>query len=53
MIQYDTPIEVTKRQYTRIMNELAGICAGREEGGKFYIKCLLMKYARYVEQILK
>ena len=31
MIQYDTPIEVTKNQYNTLMSKFAGIVAGREE----------------------
>ena len=52
MIEYDKPIEVSKKHYDKLMSDCAGIVAGREESGKFYIKVWLMKYVHYVKMIL-
>lgn len=52
-IKYDTPIEVTEKQYKRLMNECSGIVAGRQEGGRFYIKVWAMRYVNYVRRIIK
>jgi hypothetical protein len=49
-IKYNTPIEVTEKQYRKLMTECAGIVAGRKENGKYYIKVWLMKYAGYVRR---
>jgi hypothetical protein len=51
-IQYDTPIEVTKEQYTTLMNKFSGIVAGREDKGKYYIKVWIMKYAKVIQTYL-
>jgi hypothetical protein len=51
-IQYDTPIEVNQKQYGICMTKYHGICAGRKDGDKYYIKVLLMKYAKEVERDL-
>jgi len=51
-IQYDTPIEVNQTQYNICMRRHHGICAGRIENGKYFIKVLLMKYAKGVEKDL-
>ena len=51
-IKYDTEIEVTAAQYSVLTTHLAGIVAHRQEAGKYYIKVLLMKYSKYVKQIL-
>jgi hypothetical protein len=48
-IKYNTSIEVNKKQYGICMSRHNGICAGRIENGKYYIKVLLMKYAKDVE----
>ena len=52
-IKYDTPIEVTKSQYNRLMTECDGVVAGQEKDGKFFIKVWLMKYKQMVLDILK
>ncbi len=52
IIKYDTPIEVTKSQYNTLMNKFAGIVAGREEEGKYYIKVWLMKYAPVIHSFI-
>lgn len=51
-LQYDTPIEVTKRQYDIIMNDYAGTCFGREENGKYYIKLASRGFKKIIERIL-
>lgn len=51
-IKYDTPIEVNQKQYNMCMSRYNGICAGRKDGDKYYIKVLFMKYAKDVEQDL-
>jgi hypothetical protein len=48
-IKYNTSIEVSQKQYGIIMNRHHGICAGRREGDKYFIKVLFMKYAKDVE----
>lgn len=50
--KYNTPIEVTKSQYNRLMVECAGIVAGREENGKYFIKVMIMKYVSIVRNVL-
>lgn len=52
-LKYDTPIEVTENQYRRIMSELKGVCAGRIENGKHYIKLWLMAWKSNVIWILE
>lgn len=38
MVEYNTPIEVTKNQYLKIARELSGICARRvDEKGKYWV----------------
>lgn len=51
-IQYDKPIEVSQKHYNILMNDCAGIVAGQEIEVKYYVKVLLMKYHKYVKQIL-
>jgi hypothetical protein len=51
-ILYNTPIEVTQKQYNICMNTLSGIVAGRFDNGKYYIKVLLMKYKKEVKRVL-
>ena len=52
-IKYNTPIEVNQKQYGICMSKHNGICAGRKEDGKYFIKVLLMKYAKEVAKDLK
>jgi len=51
-IKYDTPIEVSKNQYKKIMQDCSGIVAGLEQNGKYYIKVWMMTYANYVRAVL-
>lgn len=54
VIEYDTPIEVSKEQYNILMTQCKGIVAGREsEDGKFYVKVWAMDYAEIVAKIIK
>lgn len=53
MIEYNTSVEVTEKQYRELMNKFSGIIAGRSEDGKFYIKLWMMKYRFVIEEILK
>lgn len=52
-IEYNKPIEVTQKQYGRIMTELKGVCAGKVEDGKYYIKVWLMSWKQNVQWILE
>ncbi len=51
-IKYDTPIEVTKKQYERLMEQFAGAVAGREWEGKYFIKVWLMQYAYAIRRAM-
>lgn len=51
-MKYDTPIQVTEAQYNVVMRKCSGIVAGRVDCGKFYIKLWMMKYSKFVLQIL-
>lgn len=53
IIEYDKPIEVTKKQYSILMVKLSGVVAGREENGKYFVKVWLMGYKHIVEKIIK
>ena len=55
-IKYNTPIEVTEKQYNLIMNNLKGVCAGRKETtddgvNKYFVKVLFMKFSKDVKRI--
>ena len=52
-IKYDTPIEVNQKQFNICMSRHHGICAGRKDGDKYYIKVLFMRYAKEVAKDLK
>ena len=52
-IEYNKPIEVTQRQYGRIMTELKGVCAVKVENGKYYIKVWIMSWKKNVQWILE
>lgn len=51
-IQYNQPIEVTEAQYNRIMIHYSGICFGKKENGKFFIKLGMSKYKELIEKEL-
>lgn len=51
-IEYDTPFEVTQKQYNAIMSNCQGIVAGREESGRYYIKIWLTKYSDLISKYL-
>lgn len=52
-IKFNTPIEVTEKQYRRIMSELKGVCAGKIEDGKYYVKVWLMSWSVNIKWILE
>jgi len=52
-IRLNMPIEVSERQYRRIMTELKGVCAGRIENEKYFIKIWLMSWRENVQCILE
>lgn len=52
-VEYNKSIEVTQSQYSRIMTELKGVCAGKVENGKYYIKVWIMSWRKNVEWILE
>jgi hypothetical protein len=54
MIVLDTEkqIEVTNEQYNYIMNEYSGICFGKQEANKFYIRLGIYKYKTLIENYL-
>ncbi len=52
-IEYNKPIEVTQKQYGRIMTELKGVCAGKVENGKYFIKVWIMSWKKNVQWILE
>jgi hypothetical protein len=52
-IRYDKPIEVSDKQYSRIMTQLKGVCSGRIENGKYFIKVWLMSWSKDVKLILE
>lgn len=53
-LQYDTPVEVTEKQYNAIRNQFGGVAPHRkdEESGKYYIKLWYMSYKDRVLQCL-
>lgn len=51
-IKYNTSIEVNQKQYGICISKYHGICAGRKDGNKYFIKVLFMKYAKDVERDL-
>lgn len=52
-INYDKPIEVSQKQYSRIMSELKGVCAGNIKDGKYFIKIWIMAWRSNVKWILE
>ena len=51
-LKYNTPIEVNQKQYNVCMGKHSGICAGRTENGRYFIKVFLMKYVHQVKKDL-
>lgn len=52
MIKYDTPFEVTEKQYRFLMHKYRGILAGQVKGSKCFVKCWDMRYKELIEQDL-
>jgi len=51
-IEYDKPIEVTKKQYYRIIKALPGIVAHRKSEGRYYVKLWVMRYKHTLKRLL-
>lgn len=52
-IKYDVPIEVTKKQYDKLIKTFAGIIAHRKDkDGKYWIKLWNMKYKNELKHAL-
>ena len=51
-LPYNTPIETTKEKYDKIMSRYSGICAGREEGGRYYIMLWIVSYRNEIKKLL-
>jgi hypothetical protein len=52
-VKFNKPIEVSKKHYDKIMTQLKGVCAGKIENEKYFIKIWLMHWKKDVELILK
>ena len=52
-IRFDKPIEVSAKQYSIIMTKLKGVCAGKIQDGKYFIKIWLMSWSKEVKMILE
>lgn len=52
-IHYDTPFEVTAKQYYHIMANFKERVAGQVDGGKYYIKVWVMDAAPKILTVLK
>ncbi len=51
-LEYDKEVIVNKKQYLAAMSDCAGLVAGREENGIYYIKVWLTKYKKYILSVL-
>ena len=51
-IKYDTPIEVSKEQYKRLIIQFAGVIAHRNENGRYWIKIWLMRFKEKLQHAL-
>lgn len=51
-VQYDRPIEVTKEKYELIMRGFPMTCAGKIEGGKYFVKLWMPKYRFFISKII-
>jgi hypothetical protein len=52
-IKFNKPIEVSAKQYAKIMTQLKGVCAGKIENEKYFIKIWLMSWINDVKSILE
>lgn len=54
IVKYDTPIDVTERQYNILMNRCSGMIAGRkdEETGQHQIKMWLAGHDKWVKELI-
>ena len=51
-LKYDVPVEVSKEKYDFLMREMAGIVAGQEKLGKYFIKLWHPSYKKAVEKVI-
>ena len=51
-IRYNIPFEVNAKQYEVLMRDMCGVCAGREDAGKFYIMVWMPQYKNEVSKVL-
>lgn len=52
-IKYDTPIEITKQQFFKVIPRFNGFVAWRRvKGGKYEIKLWNMKFREELEKVL-
>ena len=51
-VGYDKELEVNSNQYSAIMKQLSGTCAGREAAGKFFIKLWEIRHKKEVLKAL-
>jgi hypothetical protein len=51
-IKYDTPIEVTHKQYGFLVTHYSGKIAHRQENGRYFIKLWYMPAAKEINEIL-
>ena len=52
-LPYNTPVQVTDKQYNLLMSRFAGVVAGRIEGGKYFIMLWLVAWRKEVIKMIK
>lgn len=53
-IKYDTPIQVSEKEYGILMNAFREIICGRkDENGNYWIKLWLMRYKEHLANAIK
>ena len=52
-LQYNVKTEVTQSQFAELRKYAKGICAFREESGKYFIKLLMPSYVDRIVSIIK
>lgn len=51
-LKYNTPIEVSKDNYIKLNNEWSGVCAFREEDGRYFVMVWIMRYRNEISKII-
>lgn len=51
-MKYDTPIEVTQKQYFELEKYFGSVLARREDKGKYYIKVWSTMYNKEIKELL-